>query len=273
MPNFSSELEAVNWYESQERVLSKSFLDTIPWHNVKNDSLDPGFVPVLLYMRDVEKFTELYYQQMVKGPTGRDPHIKRFLDKWSTEEPVHGDLLNRFLEEAGYPSEDKWFEKAKKNIPFSNRVNRKLGSLVANMIGSDFAAVHMTWGAINEASTLTGYRQLWEKANHPVLTYILKAIAREEAMHTHFYWMVAKLKLERDTFPQRLTRYLVNKFWMPVGQGAKTASATNYVIKALFEGEEGVKKMDTFVTQRIELLPGMQGLKVMTERVSKMAFS
>ncbi len=273
MANFSSAYEAVNWYEAQERVLTQNFLDTIPWKDIKKNDLDPAFVPVLLYMRDVEKFTELYYKQMIKSPTGRDPHIRRFLDKWSTEEPVHGDLLNRFLEESGYPSEEKWFEKAKKNIPYSNTIISNLASFLAHLVGNNFAAVHMTWGAINEASTLTGYRRLWEKANHPVLTYILKAIAREEAAHTHFYWSLAKLKLERSKVPQKLTNYIIKKFWSPVGQGAKREIDTNYVIRALFQGDEGVSAMDKFVTQRIELLPGMQGLKTMTERISKVALS
>ena len=271
MSQFSSEAEAVNWYEGQERILTKEFIDSIPWKETKNHSISQEFIPVLLYMRDVERFTEIYYREMLKTPTGRDPNIRRFMDKWSTEEPTHGELLNRFLNEAGYHTSDKWFEEAKKSIPFNYKVSSWLSSATANITGKHFSAVHMTWGAINEASTLTGYRRLWEKANHPVLTYILKAIAREEAMHAHFYWTVARLKLEKSKFPQHITNFIVRKFWSPVGQGAKKEEDTNYVIKALFAGEEGVKAMDTFVSQRIELLPGMQNLTTITDRIAKIA--
>lgn len=272
MSNFSSEFEAVNWYESQGRVLTPEFLQTIPWGDVIKYEVNKEFIPVLLYMRDVEKLTEVYYRELLKTPTGRDPHIRRFMDKWSTEEPIHGKLLNRFLNEAGYSTSENWFEETKKKIPTSYRISSWLSSNLANAVGKNFTAVHMTWGAINEASTLTGYRRLWEKANHPVLTYILKSIAREEAMHAHFYWSLARLKLEKSRFPQQLTNYIVRTFWTPVGQGAKKEEDTNYVIRTLFGGKEGVEAMDKFVNQRIELLPGLEGTKIITQRIQKVVF-
>lgn len=271
MPDFSSTLEAVNWYEAQGRILTKEYINTIPWEDVKNHELNKEFIPVLLYMRDVERFTEIYYRELLKTPTGRDPQIRRFMDKWSTEEPTHAELLNRFLNEAGYSTSEKWFEEAKSKIPFSYKVSSWLSSNLANAVGKNFTAVHMTWGAINEATTLTGYRRLWEKADHPVLTYILKAIAREESMHTHFYWSLARLKLIESKFAQDVTNFIVRKFWTPVGQGTKPEEDTNYVLKALFDGEEGVKTMDTFVNKRIELLPGMKGLKTITNRIAEVA--
>ena len=228
-----SETEAIDWYEGQERFLTKQYIDTIPWNDVGRHPFDEAFLPVLVYMRDVEKFTEIYYQELMKTPTGNDPIIRRFMDKWATEEAVHGDLLNRFLEEANYPTDEKWFEKAKARIPKFQRVSSAFSTATARLTGKHFSAVHMTWGAINEFSTLTGYRTLWEKANHPVLTYLLKAIAREEAVHSFFYWTIARLKLQTSQFRQRMTRYIIQKFWTPVGQGLKREHETNYVIRAL----------------------------------------
>lgn len=220
-------------------------------------------------MRDVEKFTEIYYKELVRTPTGKDPVIRRFMDKWATEEAVHGDLLDRFLEEAGQPTDEKWFEKAKSRIPKMHAISSAMATAAARLTGKHFSAVHMTWGAINEFSTLTGYRRLWEKANHPVLTYLLKAIAREEAAHSFFYGTLARLKLQTSKFRQGLTKYIVRKFWTPVGQGLKHPHETNYVIRTLFAGDEGVAVMRDFVNSKIEQLPGLNGLNTITERVAK----
>ena len=97
-------------------------------------------------------------------------------------------------------------------------------------MGHHFTGVHMTWGAINELSTLTGYQRLWTLAKHPVLDHILKHIAREEATHSFFYWSVARIKLMRSSFRQQLARFIINTFWSPVGENKKTPAESNVVI-------------------------------------------
>lgn len=268
MAQFSTELEALNWYEGQERVLTPKYVDTIPWDDVANHELKAEFIPVLVYMRDVEKFTEVFYKELRLTPTGRDPIIRRFMEKWSVEENLHGELINRFLIEAGIPASDKWYEEAKENIPVSYRISSKVSSLVSNCFGKDFSAVHMTWGAINELTTLSGYRRLWELAKHPVLEYLLKAIAREEATHSFFYWSLARMKLERSNKAQELTKFIVNRFWTPVGEGIKTKNESHYVLQTLFNGLEGVKAMDTYVNRRIAELPGLADMRRITEYVA-----
>ena len=47
-----------------------------------------------------------------------------------------------------------------------------LPSLFASLVMRDFVALHMTWGAINELTTLTGYYQLIRRSKHPVLHQI-----------------------------------------------------------------------------------------------------
>lgn len=265
---FETESEAIKWYDSQERVLTPSFLQTIPWHQVKDHELDPAFVPTLLYMRDVERFTSLYNEELAQTPTGKDPAIKQFMERWSTEEITHSDLLNRFLNEAGYPSGERWYEETKRRIPLNYRVSRRIVPRLTNLIGHHFTGVHMTWGAINELSTLTGYQRMWTLAKHPVLEYILKHIAREEASHAFFYWSVARIKLIQSRFRQRLAKFMVEKFWTPVGQGTKPASDANAVITTLFSGVEGLELMHQRVTRRIQQLPGLETLNAVTARVA-----
>jgi hypothetical protein len=52
------------------RALDQGFLRSIPWHEVRKHPLNPAFVPVLIYMRDVESFTDIYYQELLRTPTG-----------------------------------------------------------------------------------------------------------------------------------------------------------------------------------------------------------
>ncbi len=259
--------DALQWYESQERVLTPEFLNTIPWDEVKNHSVDDAFLPTLMYMRDVENFTGVYFEELMKTPTGKESTIRRFMERWRTEEPVHGDLLNRFMAEAGYPAEEKWYERIRREIPKRYRVNTRINGAIANLIGKRFTAVHMTWGAINELSTLTGYQRLWTLAKHPVLEYILKAIAREEARHSLFYWSVARIHLAQSDASKKMARFLVDRFWTPVGQGTKPESAANAVVRCLFNGEDGLAMFDRQVTERIRQLPGFEDFTKTTHRI------
>ena len=224
---------------------------------------------MLLYFRDVEKFTDVYFNELVKTPTGRDPYIRQFMEKWRFEEDLHGELLNRFINEYGYSTPEDWAKKSKQAIPFRYKASNMVNMLLANFVGTRFSAVHMTWGAINEMSTLNGYRRLWTLAKHPVLEYMLRAIAREEASHSFFYHSMAKFNLQRSKFAQDITRWIVCHFWEPVGSGAKPVSQTNYVIQKLFDGKEGIDIMDTFVNGRLEKLPGFDGCKKVTEKISE----
>ena len=268
---FDKEEDALNWYESQERVLTKNFLDTIPWKDVSNYELDEKFIPVLIYMRDIEKYTTVYYDELLRTPTGRDPIIRKFMDRWSAEESLHGDLLNRFLNETGQSTPKNWYENFKKSVKKNAFIVSRARHLITNCFGEKFSAVHMTWGAINELTTLTGYQRLWQLARHPTLEYILRAIAREEARHQFFYWSIARIKLVNSPFARKLARFIIKHFWEPVGQDAKTIHETNYLISTLFNGIPGVQIMDRQVNRRIEELPGFLNTKIITNRIAQAA--
>ena len=105
---FETNKDVLDWYEKQPRTLTKEFIGNIAWEDVKKYPLDKKFVPVLLYMRDVETLTDMYYAELRRTPTGKDPIINKFMERWSVEEQTHGELLNRFLNEAGIETSDKW---------------------------------------------------------------------------------------------------------------------------------------------------------------------
>jgi rubrerythrin len=268
---FETDKDVLDWYERQPRALTKDFINTIAWNEVSSYPMNPAFIPVLIYMRDVESFTEVYYQELLRTPTCRNPHIRKFMDRWSVEENEHSKLLNRFLKEAGVPTSDDWWRKAQAAIPFSYTVQSRIAGAITRVFGKHFSGVHMAWGAINEMTTLQGYRRLWQLAEHPVLEQLLRAIAQEESIHSSFYWHIARLRLKQSGFTRTLSRFVIDKFWTPVGQGTKPQSETDYVIATLFKGFSGVHHFERTVGQRLERLPGLSGLKVVTERIASIS--
>ena len=266
---FETKQDVLNWYERQPRTLTNEFISEIPWHEVKNYPLDPKFVPVLLYMRDVEVLTDMYYEELRRTPTGKDPSISKFMERWGVEEITHGEMIDRFLNEAGIETSRNWKTEVRQNVPKFYTFNTRIVTTLTNLIGKQFTATHMTFGAINELSTAQAYRRMIELANHPVLSHILRGIMREESAHTQFYWSVAKLELRKSEFSQRIARFVVKNFWAPVGQGAKPKKDSNYTIATLFNGEEGFDWIDRKVSKHIQELPGFNGLNTISERIKE----
>lgn len=268
---FESEKDVLDWYESQPRSIDSTFQRSIPWDEVRRHPLNPRLAPILLYMRDVESFTDQYYRELLRTPTGKDPVIRRFMDRWGAEEADHGQLLNRFLSEAGVPASRRWRADVRASVSLRYRLESYISTYVTNLFGTHFTGTHMVWGAINELATLHGYRRLWQLAGHPVLERILRAIAQEESAHAHFYLSVARLRLERSKLSRRVARFFVERFWAPVGQGLKSRKETDYVVGTLFRGQAGIDIADRYINQRIARLPGFAGLRTITERVAAVA--
>ena len=84
---FETNKDVLDWYEKQQphadagvyrcRCLGTRF---------RTHPLDKRLVPVLLYMRDVETLTDMYHRELRRTPTGRDPVISKFMERWGIEE-------------------------------------------------------------------------------------------------------------------------------------------------------------------------------------------
>jgi hypothetical protein len=270
---FETERDVLDWYERQPRALTAEFLRGLDRGEAARHPLDPAFVPVLEYMRDVESYTEVYHKELLRTPTGRDPVIGRFMERWVAEEDDHGELLNRFLAEAGAGACGGWRERARAAIPVRYTLGAYASTFVTNLFGRGFGGAHMVWGAINELTTLQGYRRLWESARHPLLEKILRAVAREESAHANFYWAVARVKLLRSRRARWLARAAVERFWTPVGEGAKPRRETDYVIGTLFGGRDGLDLFEARVARRVRALPGFENLQTLTRRMAEVGAS
>lgn len=267
--SFETKKEVLDWYEKQPRTLTPEFIENLPWKDVKNYELDARFVPVMIYMRDVEVLTDMYHEEMRRTPTGKDPYISKFMERWGVEEITHGEVMNRFLNEAGYDTGVNWKHEVHKSVSTIYKANTYLATILTNLIGEKFTATHMTFGAIHEMCTGQAYRRLMQLANHPVLDEILTAIMREEAAHTKFYASIAKIELRRSEYAQKIARFIINNFFTPVGQGSRPKKQTAYAISTLFGDAEGLKWLDRTVTGKLQGFPGFDGLTKVTETIAK----
>lgn len=265
--SFETSKDVLDWYERQDRTLTKEFIDGLPWSTVRDTPIDKKFIPVLLYMRDVEVLTDMYHRELRRTPTGRDPVIARFMERWGVEEITHGQVINRFLNESGYETPADWQHRTHENVTTGYHISTYLMTSLTNLLGSTFTATHMAFGAIHEMSTAQAYRRMIELADHPVLTQILEGIIREESAHTQFYWSVARLELEKSETAQKIARKVVETFWRPVGQGSLAQDRTEYSIAMLFSGDDGIERLDRTVTKRACQLPGFADLNKVTMRI------
>jgi Mn-containing catalase len=269
--NFETNKDVLEWYEGQERALTPEFISSIPWDKIKDTPFDDKFVPVLFYMRDVETLTDMYHRELRRTPTGKDPHISKFMERWGVEEITHGEMMNRFLNELGYESDKNWQTQVRKAVTKTYHANAFMLTTLTNLIGKKFTATHMTFGAIHEMEAAQGYRRLKTLADHPVLNPILDAIIREESAHNQFYWSVARLELKKNSTARKIARFVTDRFWAPVGQGSLAKRRTQYMAATLFADDDGLEVFESKVTKRVRQLPGFEDISKFKETVEEMA--
>jgi rubrerythrin len=256
------------------RNSKKVDLSEVAWEEIPNHALSDGDVMCMHYMMDIETHTVIYLRDLLATRAAYDPHITAFLACWVYEELWHGEAFSDFLRHYGIevPAESK-LPDGSTPLPTRPRrtaqlreqmgVGHKL-AMVPSLIGSslmpDFVALHMTWGAINELSTLTGYYQLIRRCEHPVLHTMLGRIIQDERRHFAFYRAQAKARLTGTRRAQLLVRLMLRNFWTPVGAGVKCDEEVDALTLYLFgdspEGREAIREIDATIGE----LPGMDGM-------------
>ena len=235
-------------YVGRSRALD---LSAFAWDDVPRYPVPAEAVRTLRYMQDIESHTIIYLRSLLATRAIDDPEVATFLACWVYEETFHGLALARFLEAAGHPLGSRAQPRGQER--WSQRLEAAATAMVSRM-WPDFCAVHMTWGAINELTTLTGYRRLAAVARHPVLTDLLEAIMLDESRHFFFYYRQADLRLRRPAVA-RVTRQLVDMFWTPVGSGVQPQHELAFMAYYLFgdgEGRAAARRVD----ETIRRLPG-----------------
>jgi len=218
----------------------------------------------IAYMMDIESHTIVYLRDLLSTRVVRDNEVTAFLSSWAYEEFFHSLLLRRFLATQNVAIDDQRFADLRSRTSLADRVIRPAIAILSRMT-RHFPAVHMTFGAINEISTLTGYQALIARTDlapersdsqRPLLTTILERIIKDERRHFAFYFNQARRRL-RAPAARRLTAFLVRNFWTPVGVTVRGDPAMRRVCAYLFPGERGVEHLAR-VDRSIARLPGLE---------------
>lgn len=233
-------------------------LSAIAWADVPRHPVPPQTVRTLRYMQDIESHTIIYLRSLLATRAVDDPEVATFLACWVYEETFHGLALARFLEASGSPIGDRPRPRGQEPLP--KRIEAAATAMVSKA-WPDFCAVHMTWGAINELTTLTGYRRLAVLSDHPVLMDLLERIILDESRHFFFYYRQAEMRMQGRGVA-RIARLLVDRFWAPVGSGVQPDEELRFLATYLFAGSEGraaARKVD----DTIRRLPGFETVQLL----------
>lgn len=246
--------------------------DDLPWADVGKTALDDRVIAALVYMRDVEGFTDRYLVGLAAHRTTLgDPLIARFLSIWRTEEAGHAQALDDYLR--CYASASGATIPARQlPPPPTAAVHERMLSHLRGPIGRIVAAGHMAWGAANELLTLNGYRLLAARCGDPVLVTLLDRIAAQEARHYSFYLLQAEWRLLQSRAARHVLRRVLRGAWTPVGVGDGFKTAQEFAGVATYlasgtDGERAVHRMD----RRFAALPGFHGLRIYERAAAPLA--
>jgi len=239
----------------------------VAWDEVTSHGLSNGDLFCLHYMMDIENHVPLYLSHLLVTRACMDPILTAFLACWNYEELWHGENLGRFLNLYGieFDTQER-IANVRANLGVQNSV-----SLMSTMAGSwllkDFSSVYLSIGAINELSTLTGYAALIRKSGHPVLKDLLSRIIKDERRHYAFYFNSAKEWLTDNKKAQRVDRWMLDRLWVPVGQGVKTQEEVDALALYLFDDAEGEADL-ALIDEKIGKLPGLSGIKLLSKSLT-----
>jgi hypothetical protein len=265
------------------RTSDRVDLSGVKWHHACDPPPTEAEVRVLRYMMDIETNTVIFLRDVLATQTAFDPDVTAFLSCWNFEEFWHGEAFSRLLGEAGIPvrpnretvthdsgypsrrSRNEWIRRRIGARGYVSHVGTLLGSAIAS---EDFVAIHMTWGAVNELTTLTAYHRMIAKTQNVALTQVLRAIIKQERRHFAFYRAQARVRLGDSQRARRLVRWTMDRLWAPVGTGIRPQEETDFVVAYLFNDADGavaLKEMDGTVAE----LPGLDGTHYLSEAAAR----
>jgi hypothetical protein len=266
------------------RASKKLDLSGLDWEDIPNHRLSDGDAMCMHYMMDIETHTVIYLRDLLATRASNDPQITAFLSCWVYEELWHGEAFSDFLRAYGIevPAEPKLPDGSTAMPTRTTRIQRfreQLGvghqlSLLPTMMGSmlfrDFIALHMTWGAINELTTLTGYHALIRRSDHPVLHQMLRRVIQDERRHFAFYRAQGKARLSRaPRRVRRLVRWVFEHFWTPVGAGVKSQEEVDALALYLFGYDERGREMLREIDGTVSEIPGLEGLTLLEDALDQ----
>jgi hypothetical protein len=256
--------------DSYKRRSAPVALDGVDFTAFERDPLDHDSLRCIRYMHDIEHHTICYLRDLLVTPAHRDHEMTTFLTMWALEEYWHGEALGAVLSAHGEPSGGDRVTPMRTRLKVKESLSPVFFGLGSAIAGRSFAAIHMTWGAINEWTAQAAYGRLAQRAAHPTLTELLRRIMRQEGGHIDFYASQAAKRLEGDRLVQRATRFALRRFWTPVGSDVMPGDEVGFVGNHLFGGPDGRAAAER-VDRHIDRLPGLAGLHLATRANERLA--
>ncbi|WP_422114657.1 ferritin-like domain-containing protein [Brachybacterium sp. UNK5269] len=229
--------------------------------------LDANTLRSIRYMCDIEYHTSCNLRDLLVTPSREEPAAAGFMTSWNREEFWHGEALAAVLCRHGIVVDYEELKTKRVKLGWAQALGPLKQSVLSSLVGTDFVAVHMTWGATNELSAVSAYRRLSAMTDHPALSPLLTRIAKQETRHVAFYTTQARQRLEASPRARAATRLALSRAWRPVGSGIMPDSEVTHVMSHLFadRGDE-IDALDG----KIRKLPGLEDLSIFRDAFRRM---
>jgi hypothetical protein len=248
-----------------ERYISHSSkIDTsdVDWNLAREAGLSDDERFILTYFSDVESQTIRYLKTLLQMKIAFKPAVAAFLTTWSYEEFFHGYELSRLLEVCGSPLEEDRVECVTGKARFNEWLEVAFAPFLSRIFSKQFPAVYLSFGAIQEMTTLRGYERLSQYTRNPILKVLCERIARQERRHFAWYFNHARELLLESSGARLLARKLLELNWVPVGAGIKNPDEVKKLFLTLFPGEIA-RKIVREIDSKMGTLPGLEGISLM----------
>lgn len=227
--------------------------------------LSPRTIRCLQYLCNVERYTIRHLRDLLMTPSHTEPVVTEFLTGWAFQEYWLGETLDAIITQ---------HRPGQVNPPAANTVQRvaqeirdRIGpvrqSLLANLIGEDFVAIHMAWAYVDTGVMSAAYRSATGNADHGHLAEIAQRAADLKESHRDFYAGQALARLGRSPRARTLARQALIYLWRPPGAALHPRKETGFVLNHLFEGDEA-RSLD----KTLDSLPGLEGLRIVSSAMA-----
>jgi len=245
-------------------------IEDLDWELARSAGLTQREIETLEFFADIESQTVYYFLEVAKLQVARDPELLTFLTMWNYEEYFHSHAITRIMQECGVKVESatERSTKVRAGARFKAKFEDWAQGMMAKFMPKRFVSLWMFWGALQECLTMQAYEEVIRNTNNPVLAEMFKRIAKQERRHFAYYFNQARERLTDNPKNQKFCRYIVNKFYAPVGGGVKTDAEGAALVAKLFPGER-IYEVMSYIERRMAQLPGMQGLTACSDWAEK----
>jgi hypothetical protein len=243
-------------------VSAKIDTSDIDWDEAREAGLTDDEKFLLTYFSDVESQTIRYMKVLLGMKIAFTPSVSAFLTTWSYEEFFHGYELGRLMAVCGAPLEEDRVEGMTRKARFNEWLEAVFAPLLSRIFSNQFPAVYLSFGAIQELTTLRGYEFLHRYTQNPVLKILCERIAKQERRHFAWYFNHARELLLESSGARVLARKLLEFNWVPVGAGIKSPAEVKRLFMTLFP-RESAREFVREVDSKMGTLPGLEGIRLM----------